>query len=188
MSLTREKILDLGEDLIVTKGFNAFSYHDISKKLGVKNAAIHYYFPAKGNLSTSIVKNNILRFEEMVENFKTKNFSVLNQLEVFFRLYAKYNRESKICLFGSLGPDFNTLSESTQQELQKMKIKIIDWLADILEKGRNEKVLDFNGDANTRALIVLSNMVAGLQFSRINDKTAFKSIYMQILSDLKIKG
>jgi TetR/AcrR family transcriptional repressor of nem operon len=65
MSLTREKILELGEDLLLTKGYNAFSYQDISKELGIKNAAVHYYFPAKENLVTSIVKNNILRFEEM---------------------------------------------------------------------------------------------------------------------------
>ena len=47
MSITREKILELGENLIRTKGYNAFSYQDISSKLGIKNAAVHYYFPTK---------------------------------------------------------------------------------------------------------------------------------------------
>ncbi len=49
MSITRERILELGENFIRTKGYNAFSYQDISSELGVKNAAIHYYFPSKEN-------------------------------------------------------------------------------------------------------------------------------------------
>jgi len=32
MSVTREKILELGENLIRTKGYNAFSYQDISSE------------------------------------------------------------------------------------------------------------------------------------------------------------
>jgi len=68
MSITREKIIELGESLIRTKGYNAFSYQDISSELGIKNAAIHYYFPSKENLGTSIVKTNIQRFEEMTYN------------------------------------------------------------------------------------------------------------------------
>jgi TetR/AcrR family transcriptional repressor of nem operon len=66
--------------LLLTKGYNAFSYQDISKELGIKNAAVHYYFPAKENLVTSIVKNNILRFEEMVDNMNTRNFDEVNPI------------------------------------------------------------------------------------------------------------
>lgn len=52
MSGTRERILELGEELILTKGYNGFSYQDISTALGIKNAAIHYYFASKENLGT----------------------------------------------------------------------------------------------------------------------------------------
>ena len=185
MSLTREKILELGEDLLLTKGYNAFSYQDISKELGIKNAAVHYYFPAKENLVTSIVKNNILRFEEMVDNMNTRKFDEFNQLDSFLKIYAKSNREEKICLFGSLGSDYQTLSEATQRELQKMLDKIIEWLAGILQSGRKKKIFKFSGEASNRASMLLSNLVAGLQISRINSKGDFKTIHSQILEDLK---
>ena len=185
MSLTREKILELGEDLLLTKGYNAFSYQDISKELGIKNAAVHYYFPAKENLVTSIVKNNILRFEEMVDNMNTRNFDEVNQLESFMKIYAKSNREEKICLIGSLGSDFQTLSENTQSELRKMLDKIINWLSEILESGRKKGLFAFKSGAMEKASMLLSNLVAGLQMSRINSKTDFKIIQAQIIEDLK---
>ena len=184
MSQTRGKILELGEDLIVTKGYNAFSYHDISKELGIKNAAVHYYFPAKENLGTSIVKNNILRFEEMVDNMKTKNFNEVDQLEAFFKVYAKTNRDEKICLIGSLSPDFNTLSEMTQHELKKMLNIIVNWLSGILKSGRKKGLFKFDGEPETRALMVLSTFVAGLQICRVKNKTDFKSIHNQLIKDI----
>ncbi len=185
MSLTREKILELGEELILKRGYNAFSYQDISSELGIKNAAVHYYFPAKENLGTSIIKNNILRFEEMLDNMNTREFDEWGQLEAFFKFYLKSNREDKICILGSLGSEFQSLSESTKRELQKMTGMIIEWLSSILDKGRNKGLFKYIGDAKSRALLILSCLVAGLQLARLMDKSDFKAIHLQLLDDLK---
>ncbi|SFF64506.1 TetR/AcrR family transcriptional regulator [Sunxiuqinia elliptica] len=184
MSVTRERIMELAEELILTKGYNAFSYQDISSELGIKNAAIHYYFPSKANLGTSIVKNNFLRFEEMIENMDIRKFDEVKQLESFLRVYVKSAREQKICVIGSLGPDFNTLPEASQKELQKMTNRIIDWLTKLLETGRYNGVFAFKGDAHNRALLVLSTMIASLQMARVLDKQAFKDIHQSLIDDL----
>ena len=185
MSVTREKIMELGENLIRTKGYNAFSYQDISSELGIKNAAVHYYFPSKENLGTSIVKTNIQRFEEMIDNMHSRNFDEWHQLESFLKIYTKSNREKKLCLIGSLGPDFDTLNESTQIELKKMTEIIIKWLGGLLKKGRDNKVFDFKDDPQHKALTILSSLVASLQLARIVDKADVKIIYQSILEDLK---
>jgi AcrR family transcriptional regulator len=185
MSVTREKIMELGEDLIRTRGYNAFSYQDISSELGIKNAAVHYYFPSKENLGTSIVRTNIQRFEEMIQNMKDRGFDEMHQLEVFMKIYVKSNREEKLCIVGALGPNVESLNEPTRTELKKMTELIIVWLTGILTSGRGKKIFVFKGEAHDRALLILSNMVAGLQLARILDKSDFKIIYQAILEDLK---
>ena len=184
MSLTREKILELGEELLLKNGYNAFSYQDISSELGIKNAAIHYYFPAKENLGTGIVKTNMLRFEEMTENMRARNFSEKQQLDTFIKIYVKSNRENKLCLMGSLGPAYYTLNESTQMELRKMTDMIVQWLSSILESGREKGIFAFRGYPRGRALMILTNMIAGLQLSRILEKSDFKTIQHTVLEDL----
>ncbi len=185
MSVTREKIMELGEDLIRTRGYNAFSYQDISSELGIKNAAVHYYFPSKESLGTSIVKTNMQRFEEMVENLQSRNFDEWSQLETFMKIYVKSNRELKLCIIGSLGPDLNTLNESIRSELKKMTERILQWLSCILKNGLEKGIFSFKGDPKDRALLIFSNMVAGLQLARILEKTDFKAIHQAILDDLK---
>lgn len=185
MSVTRERILELGENLIRTKGYNAFSYQDISSELGIKNAAVHYYFPSKESLGTSIVKTNYQRFEEMIENMHSRNFDEWQQLESFIKIYSRSNREQKLCIVGSMGPDFNTLSETTQQELKKVTDMILKWLTELLAKGRENGVFAFKDEPQNKAMIIFSSLVASLQLARIMEKFEFKGIQQAILEDLK---
>lgn len=185
MSITREKIIELGEDLIRTKGYNAFSYQDISSELGIKNAAIHYYFPSKENLGTSIVKTNIQRFEEMTENMKSRGFDEWHQLETFIKIYTKSHREQKRCIVGSLGPDINSLSENTVAELRRISEIILKWLTTTLTSGREKGLFAFTEEPQIKALLILSSLVASLQLARLIDKIEYKSFCNAILEDLK---
>jgi len=185
VSVTREKILELGEDLIRTKGYNAFSYQDISSELGIKNAAVHYYFPTKENLGTSIVKTNIQRFEEMIDNMRARNFDEWQQLESFIKIYVKSHREHKKCIVGAMGPDFSRLSETTRCELKRMIDLILGWLTELLSKGKARGVFSFHDDASRKALGIFSSLVASLQLTVILEKVDYKSYYQSIMDDLK---
>lgn len=185
MSVTREKIIELGENLILSKGYNAFSYQDISTELGIKNAAIHYYFPTKANLGTSIVKTNIQRFEEMIDNMHGRGFDEVQQLDAFVRIYIKSNREHKICLVGSLSPAFVNLSESTQKELAKLIDLITTWLAGILVSGRKKGLFKFDAEPADKATIIFSSLVASLQLSRAVDSIDYKHICASIVGEIK---
>ena len=185
MSVTREKILELGENLIRTRGYNAFSYQDISSELGIKNAAVHYYFPSKENLGTSIVKTNIQRFEEMMDNIHSRNFDEWQQIETFVKIYVRSHREQKKCLVGALSPDFNTLNETTKAELRRMIELILGWLTQLLSSGRDKMLFHFSEEPSSRALAIFSSLVASLQISNVVEKIDYKSFYQSILDDLK---
>jgi TetR/AcrR family transcriptional repressor of nem operon len=59
---TNRAISDLAESLLQDKGFNDFSYAHIASELGVKNAAIHYHYPTKEDLSCAVVQRYRDRF------------------------------------------------------------------------------------------------------------------------------
>jgi TetR/AcrR family transcriptional regulator, transcriptional repressor for nem operon len=185
MSITREKIMELGENLIRTKGYNAFSYQDISSELGIKNAAIHYYFPSKENLGTSIVKTNIQRFEEMVENMHSRGFDEWQQLETFIKIYIKSHREQKLCIVGAMGPEINTLTEITKTELKRITEKILNWLTGILTSGKEKKLFVFKEEPQNKALLIFTCLVASLQLARILDKLDYKCVQQTIFENLK---
>jgi TetR/AcrR family transcriptional repressor of nem operon len=64
---SRKRILDLAEELLLTRGFNAFSYQHISTAMGVRNAAIHYHFPKKSDLGVELIQRYRRRFQRVME-------------------------------------------------------------------------------------------------------------------------
>ena len=46
----REQILDHAITLMMLRGYNGFSYRDLSELVGVKTSSIHYYYPSKDDL------------------------------------------------------------------------------------------------------------------------------------------
>lgn len=182
MSDTREKIVTLADQLVRTKGYNAFSYKDISDPLAIKNAAIHYHFPAKGDLGIGVIEREIKKFDTNTN--KWKHLPEDKQLSNLFEVFNASSKKGVICLMGSLTPDYDTLPEAMQEKVQEMGHRILTWLSNCLENGRSNNLLYFEGDAYDRALLVISNLQSSLLLSRVLGRKVFTRISNQLLKDL----
>ena len=49
---TADRILDSAERLVQVRGFNAFSYADVARELGITKASLHYHFAGKAELGS----------------------------------------------------------------------------------------------------------------------------------------
>ena len=55
LSNTYDEILNSAEKLIVSGGYNGFSYADIAAVVGIRKASIHHHFPNKVDLVRALV-------------------------------------------------------------------------------------------------------------------------------------
>jgi TetR/AcrR family transcriptional repressor of nem operon len=182
MIATRDEIIGLADQLIRTKGFNAFSYSDISTTMDVRNAAIHYHFPSKSALGISVIEEELARIA--VNRNEWAYLPADEQIKRFMRGFFDKSRQGMICLTGSLTPDYATLTPDMQQKVVEMCETILDWVGRCLEKGREERTLHFHGKAPDRALLLMSSLVSSLLLSRILGSDVFDRIVDQILKDL----
>ncbi|MBI1769306.1 MAG: TetR/AcrR family transcriptional regulator [Bacteroidetes bacterium] len=180
---TREEIIHLGDQLIRDKGFNAFSFYDISKKLKIKNASVHYHFPTKSDLGLSILDDHTKKLHELIEGTATK--SPMVKLNAFLSIYTKIKSEGRVCLVGSLATDLNTVDPKMAKALKVFANEILEWVTSILQEGRTKKVFAFQESARTKALMIISNMLAALQLSRLTDEKDFYVIQQTVIKDLK---
>jgi 3-oxoacyl-[acyl-carrier-protein] synthase II/TetR/AcrR family transcriptional repressor of nem operon len=167
------------------KGYHAFSYQDISRTLGVKNAAIHYHYPAKEDLGCTVIKESQQSFEDLLAAMQQKNYNERQKLDAFLHIYLKSRSEEKVCIVGSLSPAFHTLGGAMQVELQQLVDRIWTWVSGTLEEGRKKGLFAFKGDARTKALMIITNMLAGLQLARVSDKVDFQTLYQAVVEDLQ---
>ena len=65
---TSQRILDIAERLMQTRGYNSFSYADIAQSLRVTKASLHYHFPTKGELGQRLIQRYRQAFLRALEN------------------------------------------------------------------------------------------------------------------------
>ena len=63
-SETATRILDVAEKLVEVRGFNGFSYADVSREMNITTAALHYHFASKADLGTALIARYTSRFDE----------------------------------------------------------------------------------------------------------------------------
>jgi TetR/AcrR family transcriptional repressor of nem operon len=185
-STTRQDIITLGEELIRSRGYHAFSYHDISSKLHIKNAAIHYHFPLKEDLGAAVVRKNIEAFEELLQDKKFNQLGEWERLTIFIDdIFGKYLSENRVCLVGALSTEFLTLPGIMQTEFKAMTTSIRNWLIALLKTGKRKNIFSYSTSAEAKALMIITSMIAGLQVARVMNKTDFHLIKNGILKELK---
>lgn len=164
---TRTAILDLAEAMLLDRGFNGFSYANISSALMIKNAAIHYYFPTKADLGVAIIQRTRERFSTWAQSPKTLRKAPAEKLESFFRIYSRFlEAGQQVCLGGALETDFKTLPSRMQSETKKFAADFLGWLEGVLEEGRAKQIFSFPGEARDQAILVLSSLQGALQMTR----------------------
>ncbi|MDW7694346.1 TetR/AcrR family transcriptional regulator [Flammeovirgaceae bacterium SG7u.111] len=182
MSEMREQILDLAEVLIRSKGYNAFSYKDISTPLEVKNAAIHYHFPTKADLGKAIIDRTMEKFA--VEKVNWSVLPPLKQLEAFIGIYDKSYASKLACFMGAMGSAYETFPPKMQESLTAASQEIRVWLREVFENGRKLGNFNFKGEASDKADEVVSALLSSLILSRVTKENVLATVKRSILENI----
>ncbi len=70
---TRELLLKEAEALMRTRGYAAFSYADLSERIGIRKASIHHHFPTKEDLGNALIDSYLVKFEDALADVLAKD-------------------------------------------------------------------------------------------------------------------
>lgn len=179
---TKQKILDITDELILSKGYNAFSFADISERLGIKKASIHYHFSSKEELGKELIKYHAIKTRALFT--ESVALSPIERLDLFFSIYDQRKSKQQVCLVGSLSTDLLTLGDSLKNEMRDLASIILNGLTGILIDGKRENTFRFADQPRTKALQIITNLLGGLQLSRLTSDADFEEIKRSILDNL----
>jgi len=166
---TRKRILDIAEELLLQRGFNSFSYQQVSSELGVRNAAIHYHFPHKTDLGVALIQ----RYRHRLQRFVAAQSALApeQQLERYFDLTQSYFlHDRQVCPSGMLCTEFHTLPEPMRVEAAAFINEMRVWSVALARRGRTDGVFVYSGDAADMGVLMLSALQGGLQLARVDDQ------------------
>lgn len=179
---TRQIILDVAESLILTRGYNGFSYKDISDVIGIKKASIHHHFPSKEDLGAAFVESYIHRFETWCEDISHQ--TPAQKLESLLKMFKHVsNNAEKICPMGMLTAEYPTLPPKVQKVLRMLLGDMDLWLVEVLSQGQTEGYLKPSPEAPIMAKVIINALSASLKTARVfNDVHQLEQVFNAITS------
>lgn len=182
---TAERILDIAERLVQTRGFNNFSYADIANELGITTASLHYHFRGKAELGQALITRYAERFGEALGRIDRELPDPHAKLEAYAGLYAGVLKGKRMCMCGVLAAEYQTLPSPMRRAVIGFFDENQHWLADVLKQGRKDKTLVYTGSPDEVAQRILSTLEGAMLVARpYGDLARFNSTAHQLLAGL----
>jgi TetR/AcrR family transcriptional repressor of nem operon len=186
---TRQLILDISEQLVQVRGFNAFSYADVAAELGITKASLHYHFPGKAELGQALIARYAQRFEQALDAIDAGGGAAPRKLSAYAKLYADVLRRHRMCLCGMLAAEYETLPDPIRVAVHGFFDNNERWLSRVLRQGRSEHTLEFEGSARATARMIISGLEGAMLVARTyDDGRRFGATSATLLAGLAADG
>ncbi|HEY2629298.1 MAG TPA: TetR/AcrR family transcriptional regulator [Usitatibacter sp.] len=184
-SNTSQRILDIAERLVQTRGYNGFSYADIADSLKVTKASLHYHFPAKADLGQRLIERYERNFLAALEQIDAGSKDAREKLHRYAAIYEDVLRADRMCLCGMLAAEYGTLPKPMREEMRHFFDSNERWLVRVLQEGKKAKALRFSGTAADAAQTLIGALEGALMIARsYGDVARFKAVSDRVLGGL----
>ena len=182
---TPQRILDVAERLVQTRGFNGFSYADIAEALHVTKASLHYHFRGKADLGKTLIERYERNFLSALATIDAQAKDPRDKLRRYAAIYGGVLAADRMCLCGMLAAEFGTLPEPMREAMRHFFDVNERWLAVVLKEGKRDKVLKFRGSPIEAARGLVGALEGAMMIARsYADLSRFEGAKERALADL----
>lgn len=176
-SSSEDKILDVTERMIRSRGYNGFSFREIAAEIGVKSSTVHYYFPTKEALGARIAQRYTTDFLQALGPPDDQSRSAQDIAGAIRRLARNSLVNDKLmCLCGMLGAEVADLPPEVAKQSRSFFVEVSAWLQTALrgsEWGRHKS----EEDLRKVSLTILATIEGALIVARaLGDPDVFDEI------------
>ncbi|ENQ8055130.1 TetR/AcrR family transcriptional regulator [Vibrio parahaemolyticus] len=147
---TRQHILDVGYELIVTRGFTSVGLSELLKTAEVPKGSFYHYFKSKEQFGEAMIQDYFNKyFEQLTTRFTNTELNGYQRLMSYFEEMVKVEDDvcnANKCLLVKLSAEVSDLSEPMRIALRRGADKTIQAMAECIDVGIQDGSIP-NGDS-----------------------------------------
>ena len=182
----KHQILEVATELVQTRGYSAFSYQDLSDRLGITKASIHHHFPSKEDLGTAVAEKYKADVKAALAAATRKSDDPRVQLEGYVQFVLEIIKtHDRICAAGSVQSEINVVPKAMGKAMCSLVQHVIGWISEVIKNGRDRGVMDFPGTPDNQAALIFSAAQGAMQYGRANGEKGARQVMQQIKKGLQ---
>lgn len=182
---TRARLLREAETLFRTRGYAAFSYTDLSERVGIRKASIHHHFPTKEALGVAFIDDYIERFKGELATIERRRSDAKGRLRLYAGLFSGGIEGGMLPLCGTLSAGAASLPDSLRVRTRGFFNMHLEWLERTVLGGIASGELRSDLDPGRAALLIFS-AVEGASFVAwiLGDSRHVGQAFQQVMTAL----
>jgi TetR/AcrR family transcriptional repressor of nem operon len=179
-SSTADDILACARSLIVSGGYNGFSYADIAEVVGVRKPSIHHHFPSKADLVTVLVTRYREAAEEALDDLERAVPVPLDQLRAYIGYWKACigDASAPFCVCALLATELPMLPEEVASQVRAYFRFLSGWLARVLRRGTQGGSISLGGTPEAEAEAFMATVHGAMLSARAYGDSAIFAIIM----------
>jgi TetR/AcrR family transcriptional repressor of nem operon len=126
---TMEVILNSARATVQARGYNALSFRELAKEVGIKSASVHYYFPTKGDLGAALARRYTEEAAAFLEQLRTSKSHLTDRMLAYTAIFrAALANDNRMCLYGIMAAERADLPPEVRTEVDRFVEVNIQWL------------------------------------------------------------
>lgn len=170
---TRVAVLDVAQEYLQTRGYNAFSFRDLAARVQIKTASVHYHFPTKVELCRALIQRHREQLASVLATIDAAGLDATARLGRYVDLFVQtLATGNQMCPCGMLAADVATLDPEVVADLRQAFDDHEAWLAGVLADGRAAGQLSFAGSARDEAEALFAALEGAMLIARAREEPA----------------
>lgn len=144
--------MEAADRLFYEQGFEATSFADIAKAVGLSRGNFYYHFKSKDEILGAVIAFRMSHTQSMLETWEQSETSPVERIRSFIQILIMNRAEIMAhgCPVGTLCNELTKLDHVSREDAAKIFTLFRNWLA------RQFSALDRATDADARALHILT--------------------------------
>ncbi len=182
----KDQILEVATELVQTRGYSAFSYQNLSDRLGITKASLHHHFPSKEGLGRAVAEKYNADVKAALAKAQQTSDDPRVQLEGYVQfVLGIIKTHDRICAAGSVQSEINVVPKAMGESMCSLVQYVIGWISTVIKNGRDRGVMDFPGTPDNQAAMIFAAAQGAMQYGRANGEKQARQIMKQIKENLK---
>jgi len=167
----KDDIVQVGLDLVLSRGFSATGVEAILKQANVPKGSFYNFFSSKEEFALAIIDKFVAdRVEVLYPIFSDQSLPPLERVKKSFEIIIETFEGadcSKGCLLGNLGQEMADQFENVRQRLEKSLLEWAKAVSQLLSQAQKEQAIPANMDVDMLAENLISSFQGALLRSKV---------------------